>query len=249
MGKVFLQRINGQLQGQEARIIYQHCIVENIKTEFFEYESLLNRQINLTECELMVGSVEAVCCGFQILGFPIPTPNYYPDELNEFLHRSVWKGLRTDVESRVRVGKPVFTKPLQWKLFTGCVLRTPFEVEIIFEGIAKDEDIWLGEPVTWLSEYRVYVINNCIEACCIYAGDENVIPDFKVIERAISILANSNPPAAYAIDWGVLLDGSTALVEMGDGFSMGAYKGIYPKQYFKFLKTRWDQLAHSKVLV
>lgn len=245
MGKVFLQRVNGQLQSQEARIIYQHCIVENIKTQFFEYESLADSQINLAECELIVGSVEAVCCGFQLLSIPIPAPNYYPEELSEFLHRSVWKGLQEDVVKSVIAGKPVFAKPFRWKLFTGRVFHSSAKVDMIFDGLPKNEQLWLGDPVTWLSEYRVYVINNCIEACCIYAGNENIIPDFKVIERAISILGASNPPAAYAIDWGVLLEGSTALVEMGDGFSMGAYKGIYPKQYFRFLKTRWDQLSNK----
>lgn len=49
-------------------------------------------------------------------------------------------------------------------------------------------------------------------------------------------------PAAFAIDFGVLTDGQTALVELNDGFSIGTY-GLSGELYADFTAARWAELV------
>lgn len=241
MGTVYIQKLNGQLVGTEGRLIYQHCIVEKLKTQFFDSASLSGESNTFEDCSLIVGSVEALVCAFEVLSIPIPTADYYPLQLNEYLYRQVWMGSPADVLARMSHGMPVFAKSNAWKKLTGQVFDSGTGADLL-AALPVDEKLWLSEPVSWLSEYRVYVTNHHITAVCFYTGDDTVLPDLKVIEKAVAIMEASGAPDAYAIDWGVLSDGATALVEMGDGWAMGAYKGISPRQYFDFLTARWIQL-------
>ena len=49
-------------------------------------------------------------------------------------------------------------------------------------------------------------------------------------------------PASYAIDVGVLDDGSTALIEMTDGFSLDRY-GLDATAYLAVVSARWRELV------
>lgn len=53
------------------------------------------------------------------------------------------------------------------------------------------------------------------------------------------------PRAFYAIDFGVLSTGETALVEMNDGFAVGAYS-IDAANYTDTIAPRWVQLMSYK---
>lgn len=244
LGKVLIQRQNGQLLGYESKLIYQHCIVEQIKTEFFEYDQLSKKEINPLS-DLVVGSVESLMLAMQNLRIPVPLSNYYPVELTPFLHRSVWNSKRDEAQQWIESGKSIFVKPTKWKQFNGQVFDSLPTLNQQLGGLRSDEVLWLGEPVKWLSEYRIYVVGNEIQAVCFYDGDETVKPNIDVIKSGINELSAISP-AAYAVDWGVLDCGNTALVEMGDAWATGAYKGISPSTYFNFLKTRWTELVATR---
>ncbi|MFN7976011.1 MAG: ATP-grasp domain-containing protein [Acidobacteriota bacterium] len=47
--------------------------------------------------------------------------------------------------------------------------------------------------------------------------------------------------AGYGIDFGVLADGRTALVEMNDGYGLGSY-ALDPDLYTDLLVARWEEL-------
>jgi len=246
MGKIFLQRSNGQLLGHEERLIYQHCVLERLQTELFDFKALSRRKIDLGSCSLIVGSVEAISCAMKLLGIPVPIPNYYPEELSSFLYRPVWQGRPADVWARVIADRPVFAKSVKWKKLTGQLFDSGSGTEQL-AAISKNEKLWLSEPVNWVSEYRVYVTNHKVSAICFYDGDEKIHPDQNVIESAVSTMKNAAAPDSYAIDWGVLDNGQTALIEMGDAWATGAYYGISPRLYFDFLFTRWAQLIKTKM--
>ena len=55
-------------------------------------------------------------------------------------------------------------------------------------------------------------------------------------------------PQGYALDFGVLADGRTALVEANDGWSLGLYGGsrsITPSTYLQLLWDRWQQICEA----
>jgi hypothetical protein len=49
-------------------------------------------------------------------------------------------------------------------------------------------------------------------------------------------------PAGYGIDFGVLTDGRTVLVEVNEGYSLSPY-GLESTEYAELLEARWLQLA------
>jgi ATP-grasp domain, R2K clade family 2 len=51
--------------------------------------------------------------------------------------------------------------------------------------------------------------------------------------------------AGYAIDFGVLSTGETALVEMNDGFALGAY-AIDSQDYTDLICARWTELLTQR---
>ena len=73
-------------------------------------------------------------------------------------------------------------------------------------------------------------------------GDERVA-DGEVIRDCVDRLTQSGTAAsAYAIDFGVLRDGRTVLLEVNDGYSLGRY-GCPPDAYVDVLGTRWAELV------
>jgi len=49
-------------------------------------------------------------------------------------------------------------------------------------------------------------------------------------------------PNAYCLDWGVLQDGRTVLVEMNEGYAFGHY-GLNPISYARMLSARWFEMT------
>ncbi|WP_371876095.1 ATP-grasp domain-containing protein [Pleionea sp. CnH1-48] len=75
-----------------------------------------------------------------------------------------------------------------------------------------------------------------------YDGEPNVEVSRSVILSAIKELDKAKESyAGYAIDFGVLSTGETALVEMNDGFAVGAYE-IGAKDYTDMVIARWEEL-------
>ncbi|MDY6900666.1 MAG: ATP-grasp domain-containing protein [Cyanobacteriota bacterium] len=99
--------------------------------------------------------------------------------------------------------------------------------------------------VSWVSEYRVYVVNSEIRSIDFYNGDNSIFIDVNKVKQAIKSLDNTGESyAGYAIDFGVLDSGETALVEMNDGFAVGAYS-IDRKNYTDLILARWEELLSS----
>jgi ATP-grasp domain, R2K clade family 2 len=70
--------------------------------------------------------------------------------------------------------------------------------------------------------------------------------DLQAVQRAIQALDLAGESyAGYAIDFGVLATGETALVEMNDGFGIGAYQ-IDSKNYTDLIWARWEQLLAQR---
>jgi hypothetical protein len=63
---------------------------------------------------------------------------------------------------------------------------------------------------------------------------------------AIDILERSgNSNSAYGIDFGVLAQEDTALIELNDGFSLGSY-GLDRSIYADLILARWTELMSTE---
>jgi hypothetical protein len=237
---------NGRLRNEE-RLVVEELTRRGIPTIAYTEKRIRRRQLPLDDRSLVVGDMPCIFGALQQLGIPAPLPHDYPASLSDFLHRRVWRSTLGALEFSLREGmsRSIFAKPAnRCKRFTGCVFDAESDLDRV-AGVSRREELLCADVVTWLSEYRVYVVNSEIRSIDWYAGDREIAIDPSVVRSAISALdAAGESYAGYAIDFGVLATGETALVEMNDGFALGAYS-IDSSNYTDLLWARWEQLIEN----
>lgn len=216
-----------------------------LKVRTVSIDNLKNMSLKDIEGQLPVGTVEFVQTCLRRLGRPAPPPPDYSG-LEHFLHRNLWETIKGRIATRP---EPVFLKPRNaYKTFTGFVLGTDPEQDAIVQGLPDNFPVWVSEPVTFLSECRYYVKENALMGFGRYDdGDETApLPDPAVIRNAIACMTQQGM-ASYALDFGVLDSGETALVEVTDAWASGYYKDgtMTPLMFLDWLDTRYRQLANE----
>lgn len=195
---------------------------------------------------VVVGGIPSVWAALERLGVEAPRLPSIPDELQPFAGRKIWTAALGDVRRAVQAGDgPLFIKPLpgEAKLFTGCVVRE-FRDLIPSAGLAGETLVSCSEVVQFKTEYRGFVHRRRLIGCKHYSGDFRICPDFQIVDSAIQ--AFKTAPEAYALDVGVVADGRTLLVEVNDGYALGAY-GLDEVLYARFLADRWAQMVRDRV--
>jgi len=246
--KVLIQRIQNEPLSYEGKLIYRHCVMERIPVGFISTEDISAGKVSVDDARLVVGSVELIVQTLQAMNLPVPSPNYYPKYLDAHLYRTVKVSTASEVLNNIRGGKQLFVKSFDWKLLTGKVFAEGSTDLYLIESLAPDTKLWTADPVNFVAESRAYVVNGEVIALTNYSGEYEIKPDESLIKRiAKSMATDSLFPEAYAIDWGVLNTGETALVEVNDGWAIGAYEGISYSAYFNLLATRWRSLTKFRI--
>jgi hypothetical protein len=131
---------------------------------------------------------------------------------------------------------------LKEKAFIGRVFYSYGDLQYIY-GVSKKLPIICSTCVNFITEYRVYIIQGIIISIQQYDGDISVPIPYNDIYHAISLLEEScEKYSGYAIDFGLLDTGQLALVEMNDGYAIGAYGDISSVDYYHLIMARWEEL-------
>ncbi len=238
---------SGPMRHEETLLVQ---VLERLEIPVRHYS--LNRvrrgQLPLGPGTFIAGDVDAMHGAMRQLQIPIPAPDDYPEALRPYLRRRVWTSTLGEVERALDSGElaPLFVKPAyRRKSFPGTVCYSDRDFAA-FGHVSRRQPVHCSELVTWLSEYRVYVSRGRILAVDHYAGDRARRLDRAVVESAVTAHRRAGTaPSAYALDFGVLADGSTALIEANDGFALGAYD-IAPDLYTELLMERWRELLDRR---
>lgn len=218
-----------------------------IPFSLYTLKKIHRRQLPLTPDTLVVGDMDCVYGALKQLKISIPEADSYPEPIRHHLHRRVWESTLGREEARFQNGTPVptFIKPRgRQKCFTGFVFDSDYDFQRVY-GVSRQEPVYCSEVVSWQSEYRVYVVDGEIRAIDHYDGDEGAALSRQAVEEALASLGNAGRAfAGFGIDFGVLSSGETALIEMNDGFALGAY-AIDAKNYTDLLLARWEELAEQ----
>lgn len=202
---------------------------------------------------LPVGSIEFLRTAMAIAGIVEPDNLSYPEVLLPYLRRQV---------KQLPAGNVLghwFIKPTKTKAFTGFVVDTLGNPDHLdghdriqyqaFLDLPPEEPVWVAVPVSWLSEYRYYVIDGQVRGEGRYDGapDEMPVPERELVCEMASLVAQApNAPAAFSLDAGVLSTGETALIECNDAWALGLYKGTITRSvYIEMLWRRWQQLHQA----
>jgi hypothetical protein len=192
---------------------------------------------NLLRSDVVVGYITHVKQALRKLDIVPPTEIDYPEELNEYFGRKLWKSTLHTVYNDETMW-PVFVKPVLGKQFNGTLVESL--TNLVGLGAQEDREIWCSEPVKFVSEYRCFVRYGKVLDARRYKGSFKHIPDFNVIERCIEDFKGQ--PAAYTLDFGITEDGRSLLIEVNDGFACGCY-GLHSIDYAKFMSARWHQMV------
>ncbi|MBX7221084.1 MAG: ATP-grasp domain-containing protein [Blastocatellia bacterium] len=212
----------------------------------FREKALLRGRLHLHPTTFVAGSLPVIQSTLKQLGIPAPVPIDYPPVLKPWLHRRIWEDTLGEVRNRVYEAAhvdPFFIKPKgKLKRFEGRVVHGWNDLSDTYL-VSRYCEVYCAEPVKWRSEYRVFVLHGEVLGIRLYEGN----PAFQVNETTVweavrTFHATGESPAAYALDFGVLLSGETALVEMNDAFALGSYR-LEPALYTDLLLARWAELV------
>lgn len=206
----------------------------------FELEELAG--LPLTPETPVAGGIPVVVQALSQLGFHAPEMPSIPSSLAPYSDRRTWTTVMEEARALVNAGQPVFVKPVaaDRKLFAGTVFRE-FKDTIPTAHVQPNQPVICSEVVEFLSEYRAFVLDGEILGLKHYKGDFRIFPDPRRIDEAVA--AYTDAPSAYGIDFGVVPDGRTLLVETNEAYSLGCY-GLTPLYYSTLLERRWQELTH-----
>jgi hypothetical protein len=214
-------------------------------------ESLSAFRVDLAWGAMPVGSVEFVRQAMAIAGLREPANMSYPMQAMPYLRRQVRETVAGAVSERA------FVKPVRTKKFTGFVYDPASdpaslgehdrEQHAAFASAHADEPVWTSEPVSFVSEWRYYVSRGRLMGSARYDPHDTPdapAPDMALVLECIKAIGNFS---SFAIDFGVLDTGETALVEVNDGWAIGLYGGAMSNvDYFTFLRNRWSDLYRAE---
>jgi len=186
---------------------------------------------------LVHGYIGDVHAALRKLNVPRPDPIDYPEALQDFLGRKIWKGFLGDV--RDRPNHSVFVKPIAHKVFTGLLWTGSRQDRLRLALYGDEVACHISDPIGFISEYRCFVLDGELVGVKHYKGDWSKAPAREPVEAAVKAWKG---PRAYALDFGVTDDGRTLLVEANDGYSLGCY-GLQPEIYARFIEARWEELV------
>ncbi len=208
-----------------------------LRTTGCSTNDLARGRVVVDRSTIAIGGLRFITAALRQLGTSVPPPDDYPDEVRDLLGRSVRPATVGSLRRQMD-GWPRFVKPRDArKRFTGRVFESPDDWPLT--TLPDRMPVWSCDPVDWRSEWRVFVAGGDIVWMAHYDGEDRLVPDRGVIDRCIAALARRFD--GFALDVGVLADGSTAVVELNDGFSIGTY-GAPAEHVLAVLAARWSQL-------
>jgi hypothetical protein len=240
--RVYIKRAGGEIGSEACYAAWKGFSAKGYPLDFFEWDELTGKHLPLERSTLVVGGTVAVQLALKQLAVPVPLPLNIPEPLMAHTGRKVWATTLGEVRQQFANGsaQPVFVKPLTVaKEFAGMVLTNPSDLNRT-QHLDDQLSLQAAEPVTWVSEWRYFVLRGNVMGVAHYKGNCFTHPDGTTVRRAVGDYTGA--PVAYGLDFGVTADGRTLVIEANDGYSLGCY-GLDPVVYAAMLEARWCEIV------
>lgn len=229
---------------EEERLLQQAAACRRLAVHPVMVKKVARGHVDFMPGSLVAGGVDLIKHALRLHGKELPVENSYPEALRHLLYRDVEKvrSLR-EAKAMLDEGRTLFIKPVKVKRFTGFVTCDSYDPR--FNGASMVDPVWISQPVKFVTEWRAYIAHGrLLDVVHVPGGgDANIKPDMETMVDAVRRMTEAGAPAGYALDFGVLSTGETALVEMNDGYSLGAYKGIDSFDYWTVIAARWKEMT------
>jgi len=198
---------------------------------------------------LPVGSPEFVRACMRAAGIDEPNWNCYPRELASHLAGHPRK---VSAAAALQWTRPAFIRPARGSAFRAFVLREELQAMDRWEKtqllrllrLPGTAAVWVSRVLPIVAEWRYYVLNGEVVG---YAPSGPVSRDKSpAIGEVSSMIAAAPSEGAFALDVGVLRDGSTSLLRVRDAWAVEWYpfapEAPDPLAFLHFLWARWSEM-------
>jgi len=204
-------------------------------------------KIPITREDIVVGGIQCIRKALNAFGVDPITYSIPNDNLLKYCNRAFKIITIEELNKIVCSGsfKKFFVKPYkEHKLFNGHVVS---EYKDLFKTmhVSKQHEIVYSDYVDFVSEYRIFLTHGEIVGMSHYHGDPLVFPDSDTVKSLTKDAYNTYNLDGFSVDVGITSDNQTLLIEINDGFSLGAY-GLNYYIYSHLIEARWKQLIADK---
>ena len=241
--KVLIQKVKGEFSNLNFFQANKGFEELGYHIEYFDLEQL--KGMELHKEAVVVGGIPVMNLAYDKLGVTRPIVPTYPAELRRYLGRKVELTPLGDIRNRVCFGnEAIFIKPVDEgrKLFTGHVVAKMRDL-IRTAHIPGNTCVWTSAPVSFETEYRVFIRRGKILGAKHYRGDFRKIVNFDVVEQAKDLV--DGIAIAYCLDFGTI-NGFSTLVEANDSNAMGTY-GLHPVDAASMIADRWNEVVGNPI--
>lgn len=177
----------------------------------------------------------------------------YPDILEPFLGRKIWKDTIDSISrNEQKWSAGYFVKPVKSKVFTGKIISDIADL-VGCGNYSENYEVLVSEPLDICAEWRCSIIYDKIVDVRPYGAlDSNDKKHYMyhydpyVLDKMLQTFVKwEERPAACSMDICVTKDNRTLLVELNDAYSLGSY-GLPAIYYAKLISARWSQLLGVK---
>lgn len=242
----YIHKLSNEISNQDNYAAWFGLLANRTPTRFYTWNELKSGSLPLSRETLLVGGMESVRTALMQIGITPPSPPSIANELKPHLGRNIWFSTLQEIRDRAHTlsaDSSVFIKPKNIaKAFAGHVVVDPSALDLTarFDGAME---ILVSDPVSFISEWRFFVLRQEIIGFSHYAGEFLVYPQPEAVRRAIRDYAEG-APIAYAIDFGVTTEDKTLVIEVNDAYALSCY-GLQPSRYAEMLVSRWEQIVQS----
>lgn len=244
--KAFVKTTDGKFPNPNFCYAWKGLVAMQYEVICFE-DSALNDALFWQQCTRKTPVFAGVHLFDDILtrlGVQYDKVDTYPKILYPFLNRFVEKttvGEYRKFWDKTEDDRPVmFMKPIRQKQFNGRLMKSILDW-ICVAKLGDNEEVYICEPVNFLTEYRVYIRQGEILLGRNYRGDWTKSIDINVVQDAVKTFAPV-APVAYALDFGLTDEGKTSLVEFNDATSLGNY-GLDAVNFADMITRRWYEIT------
>lgn len=242
--RAYIHKLNKEIANKDGFTAWIALQEKVIETEFYTWEELCSGLLPLSRSTLLIGGKQSVRMALNQIGVAPPDCPQFHDVLQLYLKRRVevscLKELRQQ-SARWTLKSPFFVKPLKVaKAFPAHVFTRESSLSITSQ-LDEHFEILISEYLDFISEWRYFVIEGEIRGVSHYAGRWDIFPSETVVKKAVQDFAKHSP-VSYAIDFGVTINGESALIEVNDAYSLSSY-GLSHSIYLELLMKRWKQIV------
>lgn len=262
-------RANGEYHSQNIA----HAVFgfRELGAEIVKYEKIDEIIDWVTPYDIVLDYIDQCNTIFNKFGVKANLPDY-PEALNEFLGRKIWKDSINSISlDESKWSKGTFVKPVKNKVFTGKVIKSIADL-VGCGSCYEDYEVYVSEAVNIKAEWRCFLYYDNILDIRPYGFNNDSWRyhyDPKVVDSMLNkFLEWEDRPAACSMDIAVidtdipvkiideLEDGTevivgwrtkpnykTILVEFNDAYALGNY-GLQAISYAKLISARWSQLLN-----